>query len=217
MIGVAMKVFDAVGGWPGVFLIVAGLVGGGYALATALKRSDEIKALRAKPDRVSLLLEPAEALSAADPKALLGDTLAEFESSRAPLFWENFDGCCEGLWAVVDRLDRAREEADTYKDGARKYGLLPSEIKLDDAERECREVAETYRRALIRIRDDALTNPAFGMVYEQRRQGQEIRAQQEAIRLDLAVVGETAEAALSAAQEASDNARRPHGAARRRW
>ena len=155
MIGVVMKVFDAVGGWPGVFLIVAGLVGGGYALAIALKRSDEIKALKAKPDRVSSLLKPAEALSAADPEALLRDTLAEFEAGRAPLFWENFDGCCEGLWTVVDGLDRAREEADAYKDGARKYGLFPSEIKLDDAEREYRDVAEMYRQALIRIRDDA--------------------------------------------------------------
>ena len=217
MVGVAMKVFDAVGGWPGVFLIVGGLVGGGYALAIALKRSDEIKALKAKPDRVSSLLEPAKALSAADPEALFSDTLAELEAGRAPLFWENFDGCCEGLWTVVDGLDRAREEADAYKEGARKYKLFPSEIELGDAEQMYREVADVYRRTLIRIRDDALINPAFAMIYEQRRQGQEIRAQQEAIRLDIAVVGETAQAALSAAEEASDDARRAHGAARRRW
>ena len=217
VIGVAMKVFDAVGGWPGVVVIVGVLVGGGYALATALKRSDEIKALKAKPDRVSSLLKPAEALSAAAPEALLRDTLAEFEAGRAPLFWENFDGCCKGLSTVIAGLDRAREEADAYKDGARKHGLLPSEIKLDDAEREYRDVAEVYGRALIQIRNDALTNPEFATIYEQRRQGHEIRAQQEAIRLDLAEVGETAQAALAASLEASDDARRAHGAARRRW
>ena len=216
MVGVAMKIFDAVGGWPGVFLIVGGLVGGGYALAVALKRSDEIKALKAIPDRVSSLLGPAKALSTTDPEALLGDTLIEFEAGRAPLFWEAFDGCCEGLWTVVDGLDRTREEAAAYKEGARKYKLFPSEIELGDAERKYRDVAEMYRRALIRLRDEALINPAFAMIYEQRRQGQEIRAQQEAIRLDIAVVGETAQAALEASQEASDDARRAHRAARRR-
>ena len=74
MIGVAMQVFDAVGGWPGVFLIVGGIAGGGWALTSALNRREAIKSLREKPARVTALVERASALAATKPEILLGES-----------------------------------------------------------------------------------------------------------------------------------------------
>ena len=52
-------------------------------------------------------------------------------------------------------------------------------------------------------------------MYEHRRGNEENRALHRALQHDLAVVGETAQAALEASQEASDEARRARGAAKR--
>ena len=57
MIGVAIQVFDAVGGWLGVFLIVGGIAGGVWAISHMLNRQEPIRQLREKPPRIAALVE----------------------------------------------------------------------------------------------------------------------------------------------------------------
>ena len=208
MIGFAMQVFDAVGGWPGVFLIVGGIAAGGWALTSALNRRDAIKRLREKPARVT-------ALAATKPEILLGEIFQELEAGRAPLFWDAFDARCQELSDASDALDLARREANAYEEGARKYGLYPSRVEFETEDNAFQAFAGAYASMLREIRDGVLDKPDFSIVYEHRRGNEENRALHRALLQDLAVVGETAQAALEAAKEASGEARRARGAAKR--
>lgn len=59
-----------------------------------------------------------------------------------------------------------------------------------------------YSRHLLEIRDGVLAKPAFAFVYEQQRNNEENRAMARALQRGLAAVGETAQAALEASEQA---------------
>ena len=213
IIGIAMQIFDAVGGWPGVFLIVGAVVGGGIGLNVLVARNAAIKDLRAMPAEVEALLSHARTLSSADPAAFLRAMEAEYAAGRAPTFWEIYDEAAVHLCDLVETLERAHEVAHTYNEGADKYKLVPTTITVEDGDDQL--MVEGMRNGLIEVRDAALTNTDFALVYEQRRQGQELQAQQRAMRDELAAVKQTADAALDASLQASDDARSARRAAKR--
>ena len=191
MIGVAMQVFDAVGGWPGVFLIVGVIAGGVWGISHLLARQEAIKQLRENPPRIATLVEHASALAATKPELVFGEMAAELEAERAPLFWDAFDARCNELADAIDAVDLARREASEYEEGARKYGLHPPRVEIELDLEGFDEIAEMYGRQLLEIRDGVLAMPAFAIVYEQRRSNEENRAMARALQRGLAAVGET--------------------------
>ena len=209
IIGLAMTAFEAVGGWPGVFLILTIIVVGVFLITNAMNRNEAIRALRAKPGRVSALTEEAgELVDTID--APVKAALDELEALRAPLFWERFEECCRRMFVANDNLDRAASEAEEYGTGARKYNLIPRDIAVDDGP--LREKVEALYKQLERLQNEAMVLPDFGVVFEQRRQGLELLAHQQAMHADLA---ETARATLEAAEQASAEARDARWAAKR--
>ena len=213
IIGVAMRIFDAIGGWPGVFLIAGAVIGGVIALKVVLARAAAIKVLRAMPAEVDALMANARTLSSVDPVAFLRAMEAEYAAGRAPTFWEIYDKAAVHLCDLVETLERAHDIARAYQEGADKYKLVPTTIIVEDGDDQL--MVDGMRNGLVKVRDAALTNTNFALVYEQRRQGQEIQAQQQAMRRELAAVGETANAALEVSLQASDDARNARRAAKR--
>ena len=184
VIGLVMQAVDAVGGWPNVFLFIAMLVGGGFGLNVLAKRTKAIKDLKAMPGQVETLMFNAEKLARVDAEDFLRDTLAEYVAQRAPTFWERFDECCKHVLTLMHLLDGAHAIAEAYAEGARQYNLYPKTITFDDEPH--RLAGETMAHGLHKLLDRALTEPHFAVVYEQRRQGAETRAEQQAMWNELA-------------------------------
>ena len=206
MIGVAMKIFDAVGGWPGVFLIIGSIVGGGYALVTASNRREAIKELREKPPPRERARRTRERARGHRAGPLAGRDLPGTRSGAGAAFLGRLRRPLPGTGGCHRRPRPRSSRSDGVRRGPRKYHLFPSRIEFDTEAFD--EFVVAYGRTLQKIHDGVLDKPAFAIVYEHRRSNEENRALYRALQRDLATVSETAQAALETSPEASDEARR---------
>lgn len=210
--GIAVSVFEAVGGWPGVFAIIGAIALGKVVISTMVKRSRTAAELRRIPSEIDTIGRTTNRILDTIPESLRQAT-QEFEASRAPLFWDHIEECCYRIFICTDLLDRCARTAKRYNREASGFNLTPRSIPTDDPE--LRQLVEFSAHAVKQAFDAALTDPVCAIVFEQRRQGQELKAQQqtmhEAMQAELADVADTARDAAAAARSARWAAKRASG------
>lgn len=217
--GFVMQAFEAIGGWPGLIVIAAAVAGGIWFISSTTRRNAERRELEALPGRIRQreqeITEAVEAIHTAMVHAV-----AEKREGRAPLFWDQFEAACYHVFVIEETFELIHADAKRFDEEALKYGLMPKSLAFSIDESAIRDDLETRKGVLLGLQNEALTDPGFAVVFEQRRQGRQILERQEALHEDLADVAATSQAALRAAEAASDDARSARWEARRasgRW
>ena len=197
-------VFNAVGGWPGVIVIV---VGGAVLLGVWGRRQEraaELAELKSTPGRVRALAEDAQKFFGEATEAL-NEARMQFDEKRAPLFWDKLAECEEALAHCVDRLEGAQELIEKYNDRA------PARELTDPAKlAPLPPAAYNDTNALFAEMSDcsyqAIAVAEFAVIYEQRKQGERIAHEQQRMQSKLDALEAKTDDAIAIASDAASTA-----------
>ena len=213
VVWIANAVFDALGGWPGVIATVAGLAGVIFVVLQYLSREAERSELAAMPERVRAVIEDAQNLFGAAVDTL-NEAKTELDEERAPLFWDKFDECIDAIVRCNEKLQTAETLADDYNQRAPRHELTDPE-QIGPVPPAAHEDMTALQHEMAAVYYQAMTVPAFGIVYEQRRQGERVRQEQRRMLAEIEALGAETRQAVNAATQAAQAAESARRASKR--